>query len=409
MLISLSLLEHRLQFGIFDVLPRMSRSAAAFIAPLCIALLGSACRGTMYQAVPELASRQMNYWVYVANESSDMVSRVRFGPAGIVEEETIPVGIMPSDLDGAHGMTVGPGGDYWYVSLAHGTPYGKVWKFSTGDDELVGSTTVGLFPATMAATPDGSMLFTVNFNLHGNPVPSSVSAIYTPAMQEIARIETCMKPHGGKVNHAGTHHYSACVASDQLVEISTSRLAVSRRLYLTEGHEQLLDTDDTGETLGSTSETNRRCKPTWVSISPDDRNLYVACNGRSEVLEIDAGTFEIARRFQTGRGPYNLDVSPNGQYLVASLKGNQAIAIFDLETGVETRIDSSQPITHGVVITPDSRYAFISNEAIGSTRGTIDVIDLASRELVATVEVQHQPGGISFWRMQEYTADEALP
>jgi DNA-binding beta-propeller fold protein YncE len=253
------------------------------------------------------------------------------------------------------------------------------------------------------------MLFTVNFNLHGNPVPSSVSAIYTPAMQEIAQIETCVKPHGGKVNHAGTHHYSVCVASDQLVEISTSQLTVSRRLYLTEGHERLLDTDDTGGTLGSTSETNRRCKPTWVSISPDDRNLYVACNGRSEVLEIDAVTLEIARRFQTGNGPYNLDVSPNGQYLVTSLKGDQAIAIFDLNTGVETRIDSSQPITHGVVITPDSRYALISNEAIGSTRGTIDVIDLASRELVATVEVQHQPGGISFWRMQEYTAHEALP
>jgi DNA-binding beta-propeller fold protein YncE len=69
---------------------------------------------------------------------------------------------MPADLDGAHGVTVSPRGDYWYVSLAHGTPFGKVWKFATGSDTLVDSVTVGLFPASMAVTPDGSSLFVVN-------------------------------------------------------------------------------------------------------------------------------------------------------------------------------------------------------------------------------------------------------
>ncbi|MFQ5549882.1 MAG: YncE family protein, partial [Gemmatimonadales bacterium] len=74
--------------------------------------------------------------------------------------------------------------------------------------------------------------------------------------------------------------------------------------------------------------------------------------------------------------------------------------VFDLATGSQTRIETSQPITHGVTISPDSRYAFVSNEAIGSIRGTIDVIDLESLERVASVDVAHQPGGISFWRME---------
>lgn len=380
----------------------MTKSSAVLSSLIAAGLGTFACGGYSAGTAASPAAPEFSYWVYVANESSDLVSVVRFGPDGIVEEDVIPVGIMPADLDGAHGMTVSPSGDYWYVSLAHGTPYGKVWKFSTGDDELIDSTTVGLFPATMAPTPDGSMLFTVNFNLHGNPVPSSVSAIFTPSMQEITRIETCIKPHGGRVNNRGSHHYSVCVASDQLVEISTSQLAVSRRLYLTEGHERLLDKNDTGETLGPASETNRRCKPTWVTVTPDDSQLYVACNGRGEIIEIDAETLEIVRRFETGRGPYNLDVSRDGRFLVASLKGNQAIAVFDLPSGAETRIPSSQPITHGVTITPDSRYAFISNESIGATLGTVDVVDLETRELVASVPVRHQPGGISFWKMEEY-------
>jgi DNA-binding beta-propeller fold protein YncE len=142
------------------------------------------------------------------------------------------------------------------------------------------------------------------------------------------------------------------------------------------------------------------CKPTWVAVSADDRSLYVPCNGRREVLEINAQTLEIERRFATGKGPYNADVTPDGQYLVVSLKGDQAVAIFELATGHETRVPTSQPVTHGVAVTPDSRYAFVSNEAVGRTRGTVDVIDLEAKQRVASVEVQHQPGGIGFWRME---------
>ncbi len=345
---------------------------------------------------PGVTPPTSNYWAYVANESSDLVSLVRFGPDGIEQEQTIAVGVMPADLDGAHGMTVSPDGNFFYVSLAHGFPYGKVWKYATGSNQLVDTTTVGLFPATMAPTPDGSMLFVVNFNLHGNPIASSVSAIFTPNLQEITQIETCVKPHGGRVNNSGSSHYSVCVASDQLVDISTSRLAVARRLFLTRGSEGLLETGNTGTGLSGNAD---RCKPTWVTVTPDDETLYVPCNGRGEILEIDAATMEIRRSIPTGRGPYNADISADGRYLVVSLKGAQSVAVFDLPGGAETRISTSQPVTHGVTISPDSRYAFISNEAIGATRGTVDVIDLETKTVAASVEVVHQPGGISFWRM----------
>ena len=68
------------------------------------------------------------YWAFVANESSDLVSVVRFGPDGAALERDFEVGIMPADLDGAHGIRVSPGGRYVYVSLAHGTPFGRLWK-----------------------------------------------------------------------------------------------------------------------------------------------------------------------------------------------------------------------------------------------------------------------------------------
>lgn len=336
------------------------------------------------------------YWVYVANESSDLVSRVRFSDGVAVEETTFEVGYHPTDIDGAHGITVSPGGEYLYVSIAHGQPFGQIWKLDASTGQLVDSTTVGLFPATMAISPDGSMLYAVNFNLHGDPIPSTVSPVFTPFMEEFEPVETCVRPHGSRFSMDGTRHYSGCLLSDQLVEISTEVPEVVRRLRLTSGHEGLVSDDQNASVVPAAG----ACRPTWIAVSPDDEHLYVPCNARGEVLEIDAASLTIQRRFPTGRGPYNADVTPDGTYLVVTLKGDQAIAIFDLATGEETRVETSRPVTHGIVVSPDSRYAFVSNEAVGATRGTVDVIDIAAGKLVASVDVQYQPGGIGFWKME---------
>ncbi|MDH3423990.1 MAG: YncE family protein, partial [Gemmatimonadota bacterium] len=142
------------------------------------------------------------------------------------------------------------------------------------------------------------------------------------------------------------------------------------------------------------------CRPSWVVLSPDDRWLYVTCNGRGEVLEIERETLWIKRRFATGLGPYNADITPDGSRLLVTLKGEQALAVIDLKTGAQLRLQTSRPVTHGVVVSPDGRYAFVSNEAVGATRGTVDVIDLATTRIVATAEVQFQAGGIAFWKSE---------
>ena len=338
------------------------------------------------------------YWLYVANESSDIVSVVRFDGRAAVEERAIPVGYHPTDIDGAHGVSVSPDGDYWYVSLAHGQPYGRIVKMRTGTNEVVDSMTAGLFPATMALTPDGSTLFASNFNLHGDPVPSMVSAVFTPLMAQVERIETCVRPHGSRVSHDGAHHYSGCLLSDQLVEISTTDLTVSRRVSLTAGHEGAVDAPPSTVVVDEGA-----CRPSWIVLSRDDRSLYVTCNGRSEVLEIDRETFRITRRFSTGAGPYNADVTPDGSTLLVTLKGEQALAVIDLATGSQRRVRTSRSVTHGVAVSPDGRYAFVSNEAVGATRGTVDVIDLATTRLVASAEVHFQAGGIAFWKSETVT------
>jgi len=345
----------------------------------------------------------VSYWAYIANESSDIVSLVRFDGHVVVEEKAIGVGFFPADIEGAHGITVSPTGRHWYVSIAHGQPYGQVLQMETGTDVFVDSARVGLFPATMSRTPDGSSLFVVNFNLHGDHIASSVSAVFTPIMQELSQIETCVMPHGSRVSADGARHYSTCMMSDMLVETAIQGLSVSRRMMLTGGREHVMDGDHTmgdGEMHAMEMAGGEICKPTWVVVSPDDERLYVPCNGRGDVLEIDAESLEVIRRFPTGSGPYNADITPDGSKLVVTLKGEQAVTIIDLATGEETRIATSQPVTHGVVVTPDGRYAFVSNEAVGATRGTVDVIDIQAGVLAASADLHYQPGGIGFWKME---------
>ena len=58
-----------------------------------------------------------NYYLYVASESDDTVSLLKFDGTNIVEEERINVGSYPTEIEGPHGVTIDPNGRYWYCLL----------------------------------------------------------------------------------------------------------------------------------------------------------------------------------------------------------------------------------------------------------------------------------------------------
>ncbi|MFN2567208.1 MAG: YncE family protein, partial [Gemmatimonadaceae bacterium] len=348
------------------------------------------------------------YWIYVGAESADLVHRVRFGPQGAVVEKTIRVGESPTEMEGPHGLQISKDGKYLHMTTGHGSPDGKYWKLELGPDTLVGpGIFLGYFPASIDVTPDGIYAFVVNFNRHGEMVPSTVSVIYTPTNTEVAQTTTCTMPHGSRVNPQGTKQYSTCMMDDQLVEIDTRSFAVSRRFSVAKGkegpvteahHEHSPRTQVQGPRPAHPPAT---CSPTWAQPSASGDRIYVACNKSDEILEVDANAWSVTRRFATGRGPYNLAVSPDGKFLVATLKQGAGVQVFDLATGgTVLNVKSSTTVTHGVVVSPDSRYAFVSNESVGAKPGVVDIYDLHRITRVASVDVGQQAGGIAFWKME---------
>jgi DNA-binding beta-propeller fold protein YncE len=362
--------------------------ALIFASPAAIAAQDSGVSGSR------------TYYAYVAAESEDRVDLVRFDGETATLQDSIPVGRFPTEIDGPHGLAMDPSGERWYLTLAHGNPYGAVVAYSTATNRPEASAELGLFPATMQVTP-GGLLFAANFNLHGDHEPSSVSVVDVGNMFEIARIDTCTMPHGSRLTGDGSRHYSACMMDDMLVEIDALRLEVGRGMYLGPGNEQEWPVGrPAGPMEGHEMGDAPVCGPTWAHPSVSGDHVYVACNKNAEVLEIDASDWTITRRFATGPGPYNLDVTPDGRLLVVTYKGGQATGIWDLQTGTEfARVANTRRLPHGIAVTPDSRYAFITVEGVGGEPGTVDVIDLTSGRLVASVDVGKQAGGIAFWKV----------
>ena len=353
-----------------------------------------------------------DYLALVASESVDQIAVVRFGPAGIRVERTSTTGIMPADVDGPHGVAVSPDGKYYYVSTAHGAPFGYLWKYSLPNDSLVGRVMLGNFPATMQITPDGEFAYVVNFNLHGEMVPSNVSIVATGEMLEVARVQTCTMPHGSRINTQGTRQYSACMMDDMAVEIDTRTFAVSRHFILSKGRErgvqgapsakgtQQAAHDTGGHGMDAPKPDDVSCSPTWVQPSVDGTRVYVACNKTSDIVEIDASSWQMKRRIPAGDGVYNLAATHDGKLLIATNKRGKSTSVIDIASGDElARIPATRRVVHGAVVSSDDRYAFVSQEGVGSEPGTVDVIDLRALKKVASIDVGQQAGGIDFWKV----------
>lgn len=357
-----------------------------------------------------------DYLVLVASESVDRVALVRFGPAGARVEREKYVGWSKMEVAGPHGVAVAPDAKSYFVTIAHGTPFGKLVKYDAATDAMLGSVMLGNFPATAQLSPDGALVFVVNFNLHGDMETSDVSVVAATEMVEIARIRTCTMPHGSRMSSDGTKHYSTCMMDETLAEIDASTLSVSRHFFLTTGKEMGMpgapavrgasghdgaSHDMSGHGMEPPKPGDVSCSPTWAQPSRDGTRVWVACNKSSDLVEIDTKSWTLVRRIAAGPGVYNLAVTNSGARLIATNKRDASVSVFDAVSGQElARIPTTRKVVHGIAVSDDDRYAFISVEGVGSEPGTVDVIDLSSLQKVASVEVGQQAGGIDFLRSE---------
>ena len=338
--------------------------------------------------------------VGVVSESGDVATWLRPSGNRLAVDRVVPVGIQPSDIDGPHNIVAALDGKSYYVSVAHGTPFGSLWKLDAAADSLLGRAQLELFPTTIGLTPDGQFAFVANSDFHGDhPRTNVVSVVHTPTMNKITDIPACGMPHGVKVNHAGTRVYISCMHSDEILQLDVATFGITRRVKTGEGRPMAATGPAHHGPAPVGSNGARECSPTFVSVSPNDKRLYVACNYGNSLQVWDAVTLTQVKEIPVGKGAYNVEPSLDGRLIVVTNKKDQSISLIDAVGLKEVaRIPTSKKIVHGVAFSPDNRLAYISSESIGADPGSVDVIDLAARKLVASIPVAGQPTGITVLR-----------
>lgn len=333
------------------------------------------------------------YRLAVVSESGDQVTWLKPGAGTIAVEKVVRVGLMPTDVDGPHHVAMAPDGRSYFVSIAHGQPFGSLWRLAVGTDTLIGRAPLEMFPTTISVTPDGELAFVANSDFHGDhPRENMVTVVHVPTMTTITHIPACDMPHGVRTNHAGTFAYVTCMHSDELLEIDAGSLAIVRR------HPAALGAAGHAEHVSAPAQAHEGCQPTFVSVSPDDKLLYVACNHTNTLQVWDAASFTPVKEVPAGTGAYNVEPSPDGKWVIVTNKKAQSFSLFDAATlGEVAKVPTTKKIVHGVGWSPDSRYAFITQESIGADPGAVDMFDLTSRKTVATVPIPAQPTGIAVW------------
>jgi DNA-binding beta-propeller fold protein YncE len=224
-------------------------------------------------------------------------------------------------------------------------------------------------------------------------------------MNKITDIPACDMPHGVKANHAGTRIYVSCMHSDEILQLDVATFRIARRARTGEGHAMVATGSSHGPAAPLGGGVAKECSPTFISVSPDDKRLYVACNYGNSLQVWDAATLTQLKEVPLGKGAYNVEPSPDGKLVLVTNKKEQSVSLVDAAKLTEVvRIPTSKKIVHGIAYSPDGRLAYVSSESIGADPGAVDVIDLSRRKLVGSVSIPGQPTGITVLRIPSPSA-----
>jgi YVTN family beta-propeller protein len=137
--------------------------------------------------------------------------------------------------------------------------------------------------------------------------------------------------------------------------------------------------------------------PVQVAYSPDGDRIHVSLRDENSVATIDRRTRTIIARTPVGPKPIQTFVSPDGRWLIAANQGsdakpNDTVSIIATDTMQVASTLKTGRGAHGVVISDDSSWAFVSN----IHDGTVSVVDLRALKVVRQYRVGRGPNGISY-------------
>lgn len=130
------------------------------------------------------------------------------------------------------------------------------------------------------------------------------------------------------------------------------------------------------------------CKrPRHMQITPDGKQLAVACGESAEADFIDLAARKSIRRVKLGEDPEIFDISADGKTLYVSNEEDSALGIIDLASGKRTGEIKVGGEPEGVKIAADGKTVFVTSEVAN----VVHAIDIGSGRVVANIKAGKRP------------------
>jgi PQQ-dependent catabolism-associated beta-propeller protein len=130
------------------------------------------------------------------------------------------------------------------------------------------------------------------------------------------------------------------------------------------------------------------CKrPRHMQLTPDGKQLVVACGDAGEADFIDIATRTSAKRVKLGSDPEIFDLARDGKTLYVSNEEDSELGIVDLASGKRTASIKVGGEPEGVRLSADGKTVYVTSEVANDVK----VVDLASGKVVASVKTGKRP------------------
>ncbi|HSB99804.1 MAG TPA: PQQ-dependent catabolism-associated beta-propeller protein, partial [Burkholderiaceae bacterium] len=161
------------------------------------------------------------------------------------------------------------------------------------------------------------------------------------------------------------------------------------------------------KTLAVTGTVPTCKRPRHMQLTPDGKQLLVACGESNAADVIDLATRKSVRRLPLGDDPEAFDLSPDGKTLYVTNEDDGELSMIDLASGKVLRKVGVGKEPEGVKVSPDGTTVWVTSEVAN----LVHVIEAASGKVVKNVPVGKRPrrfaltpDGSQLWVTNELSA-----
>jgi PQQ-dependent catabolism-associated beta-propeller protein len=130
------------------------------------------------------------------------------------------------------------------------------------------------------------------------------------------------------------------------------------------------------------------CKrPRHMQITPDGKQLAVACGDSHEADFIDLATRKSVRRVKLGDDPEIFDISADGKTLYVSNEEDAVLGVIDLASGKRSGEVKVGGEPEGVKLSLDGKTVYVTSEVAN----VVHAVDVASGKVTANIKAGKRP------------------